>query len=84
MRQSVEGINEDAAAVRLVDHDAPEALARLQDMTCLVRFLDALREDGEHHIGRGRRRCVLDAAERATGDLGGGELGRHCVLELCV
>ena len=44
--------HEDAAAVRLVDDDAPEALAALQDMDRLVRFLDALQRVADEVVDR--------------------------------
>ena len=54
---------DDAAAVRLVDHDAPEALAALEDMYGLVRFLDALQRVADEVVdGQLAREVLVDEA----------------------
>ena len=61
---------EDAAAIRLVDHDAPEALARLQDVDGLVRFLDAPQRVRDEVVdGQLAREVLVDEARdvRACG-----------------
>ena len=43
---------DDAAAVRLVDHDAPEALAALEDMYGLVRFFHSFERVRDEVVDR--------------------------------
>ena len=54
----------------LVDHDAPEALARLQDMDSFVRLLDALQRVRDEVVdGQLAREVLIDEARdvRACG-----------------